>query len=257
MSDVVVRDRRGRVEVITINRPDARNAINPEVAMALEAAFDETDADDGVWALVVTGAGEKAFSAGMDLKAFASGGAAGLVTRKGGFAGMVTRGFNKPVIAAVNGHALAGGFEIALACDLVVAAEHATFGLPEVKRGIMAGAGGPIRLSRRVPQSLALELVMTGEAIDAQRALSLGLVNRVVPADRVVDEAVALAEQINGNAPVPVRLSRRLVREALYLSEEDAWKRSNEYMGQVLQTEDVIEGPRAFAEKRKPEWKGR
>lgn len=251
----VTTERRGRVEIITIDRPDARNAVNADVAHGLEAAYDAAEGDDEVWAMVLTGAGDKAFCAGMDLKAFLTGELP--ITDKGGFGGTASRAFEKPLIVAANGAALAGGFEVVLAADLVVAAEHATFGIPEVKRGLMAAAGGLFRLPKRVPMAIALELAMTGEAISAQRALDVGLVNRVVPAERVLDEAVALAELVCENAPVAVRLSRKLVRDAVDLTEAEGWKRTNEYMSQVMQTEDVMEGPRAFAEKRKPEWKAR
>lgn len=254
MSAVII-ERRGRVEVVTINRPEARNALNRETAEGLEGALDTADADDEVWAVVITGAGDKAFSAGMDLKAFMAG--EWPITKKGGFGGLTKRELEKPLVAAVNGHALAGGLELVLSCDLVVAAEHATFGIPEVKRGLIAAAGGLFRLPRKLPLNVALELAITGEPIDAARAHQLGLVNRVVPGDRVVDEAVALAELVCENAPLAVRLSRQLVREAPALTEEEGWARTDEYSSLIMQTEDVMEGPRAFAEKRKPQWKGR
>ena len=187
-TDPVLRARRGAVEIVTINRPEARNAINYETSAALADAFDEIEADDDVWAVVLTGAGDKAFCAGMDLKAFAGGGG-NVMGVSGGFAGITTRDFPKALIAACNGHALAGGFEIMLACDLVVAADHATFGIPEVKRGLVAGAGGAIRLAKRISLARALELGMTGDAVDAQTVHQLGLVNRVVPASKVLDTA--------------------------------------------------------------------
>jgi enoyl-CoA hydratase len=167
----------------------------------------------------------------------------------------VTRDFPKPLVAAVNGPALAGGFEIVLACDLVVAADTARFGIPEVQRGLMAAAGALIRLPKRVPLAIALELTMTGDPITALRALDLGLVNRVVPAEQVLDEAVALAERIGENSPVAVRVSRQLVREALDLTEAEAWKRNNELSLEVFSGGDAIEGATAFAEKRKPVWR--
>ena len=174
----------GNVEILTINRPEARNAINGAVSKAMAAHMDELAEDPECWVVVVTGGGDKAFSAGMDLKAFSSGEGGDIMGASGGFAGLTQRDFPKPLIAAVNGSALAGGFEIMLSCDLVVAADHATFGIPEAKRGLIAGAGGLIRMPKRLPMAVALELAMTGDPIDAERAYALGLVNRVVPADR-------------------------------------------------------------------------
>jgi enoyl-CoA hydratase len=203
---------------------------------------------------VITGRGE-VFSAGADLKVVAQGNANEIARGKGGFAGVVTRDFPKPIIAAVNGPALAGGFEIVLACDLVVAADTARFGIPETKRGLMAAAGGLIRLPKRVPLAIALELAMTGDPIDAQRALQLGLVNRVVPAGQVMDEALALADRIGENSPAAVRASRQLVREAGELTEAEGWKRTIELMMPVFESGDAVEGATAFAEKRPPVWK--
>ena len=215
----VERERRGHVEILTINRPEARNAINGEVSTAMSSALDELENDDGCWVVVLTGAGDKAFSAGMDLKAFASGEGGAILSASGGFAGITRRRFPKPVIAAVNGAALAGGCEIMLACDMVVAADHATFGIPEAKRGLVAGAGGLLRLPKRLPLAIALELALTGDPIDAQRALALGLINRVVPAAKLMDEALALAGTIADNAPLAVRWSKRVMVRAADLSE--------------------------------------
>jgi enoyl-CoA hydratase/carnithine racemase len=216
--------------------------------------LDEVEDDPELRAVVLTGRGD-VFSAGADLKVVAQGKANDIARGKGGFAGVVTRDFPKPMIAAVNGPALAGGFEIVLACDLVVAAASARFGIPEVKRGLMAAAGGLIRLPKRVPLAIALELAMTGDAIDAARALQLGLVNRVVSADRVVDEAIALAERIGENSPIAVRNSRQLVREAAELTEDEGWARTLELMTPVFESGDAIEGATAFAEKRPPVWR--
>jgi enoyl-CoA hydratase len=252
---VVERERRGRVEILAIARPEARNAISGEVATAIEAALDDLEADDEVWAVVVTGRGPT-FSAGADLKAIAAGRGIDLMTKRGGFGGITQREFPKPLIAAVNGAALAGGFEIVLSCDLVVAADDAVFGLPEVTRGLFAAAGGLLRLPKRVPLALATELAITGDTIDAHRAHALGLVNRVVPREQVLDEALALAGRIAENAPIAVRNSLRMVREAGDLSEQDAWSRSRELAGEVASTKDAIEGATAFAEKRKPNWTG-
>jgi enoyl-CoA hydratase len=250
---VVLRERRGRVEVLTLNRPEARNAVNAELSGAMAEALDACEADSAVRAVVLTGAGP-VFCAGMDLKAFASGRGAGIVHERGGFGGIASRDFPKPIIAAVQGAALAGGLEIAISCDLVVAADDARFGIPEVTRGLMAAAGGVFRLPRLLPRAIALELAMTGDPIDARRAFELGLVNRVVPADRVVDEAVALAERIGENAPRAVRMSKQMVREGMYLPEDEAWKRSNQLAGEVMSSPDALEGATAFAEKRRPNW---
>jgi len=253
----VERERRGRVEVLTINRPEARNAINGDVSVAMAAALDALEGDDGCSVVVLTGAGDKAFSAGMDLKAFASGEGGAIMGGTGGFGGITQRQFPKPIIAAVNGAALAGGCEIMLSCDLVVAADHATFGIPEAKRGLVAGAGGLIRLPKRLPIAIALELALTGDSIDASRALQLGLVNRVVPAARLMDEALALADVIAENAPLAVRWSKYVMVRAAGVSEEEGWKLNAEAVAAVFTSADAMEGPVAFAEKRKPNWQGK
>ncbi len=254
---VVERERREHVEILTINRPEARNAINAEVSRAMSSALDELASDEDCAVVVLTGSGDKAFSAGMDLKAFASGEGESIMSTPGGFAGIVHRSFPKPIIAAVNGAALAGGCEIVLACDMAVASEHATFGIPETKRGLIAGAGALIRLPNRLPLAVALELALTGEAVDARRALVLGLVNRVVPADRLLEEALALAARISDNAPLAVRWSKKVMLGALSVPEEEAWKLNLEAMGVVFSSADAMEGSVAFAEKRKPNWQGR
>jgi enoyl-CoA hydratase len=245
------------VEILTINRPEARNAINGEVSQAMSSALDELENNDGCWVVILTGAGEKAFSAGMDLKAFASGEGGSIMGAPGGFAGITQRSFSKPIIAAVNGAALAGGCEIMLACDLVVAADHATFGIPEVKRGLFAGAGGLIRLPKRLPLAIALELALTGESIDADRALALGLVNRVVPVGRLIEEAFALADLIADNAPLAVRWTKKVVVGAVSVGDKEGWALNNEAVGIVFTSADAMEGPVAFAEKRKPRWQGK
>jgi enoyl-CoA hydratase len=251
---VVEFERKGTIALVTLNRPEARNAISPEVSQTMAAILDEVEADAGLRTVVITGNGD-VFCAGADLKVVASGKANDIASGKGGFAGIVTRNFPKPIIAAVQGPALAGGFEIVLACDLVVAADAAKFGIPEAKRGLMAAAGGLIRLPKRVPLAIALELAMTGDPIDADRALNLGLVNRVVPANQVVAEAIAIAERIGENSPIAVRMSRQLVIEAAEMSEQDGWKRTLELMMPVFESGDAIEGATAFAEKRAPVWK--
>jgi enoyl-CoA hydratase/carnithine racemase len=253
----VERERRGQVEILTINRPEARNAINGVVSTEMAVALDELETDAACAVVIVTGAGDKAFSAGMDLKAFASGEGGAIMGGTGGFGGITQREFPKPIIAAVNGAALAGGCEIMLSCDLVVAAEHATFGIPEAKRGLVAGAGGLIRLPKRLPLAIALELGLTGESIDANRALQLGLINRVVPAASLMDEALALAETIAANAPLAVRWTKRTMVHAAAVSEEEGWKLNAEAVGAVFSSADAMEGPVAFAEKRKPNWQGK
>jgi len=252
---VVERERQDRVGIIRLNRPEARNAVNDEVSQAIEDALDEFEADDGVGVVVVTGTGD-VFCAGADLKMVAKGEGFKIATKRGGFGGITTRDFPKPLIAAVNGPALAGGFEIVLACDLVVAADDARFGLPEVKRGLYAAAGGPFRLARRIPLATATEIVLTGDPIDAGRAHALGLVNRLVPRARVLDEALALAATISANGPVAIRNSLRMLREAVDLTEAEAWPRSNELAVEVFSTKDAIEGATAFADKRPPQWTG-
>ena len=257
MADEVQRQRRGHVEILTINRPEARNAINAAVSRGLGEAFDELTEDPDVWVVVLTGAGDKAFSSGMDLKAFAAGEGPEVSGASGGFGGITRRSFPKPTIAAVNGDALAGGFEIMLACDMAVAADHARFGIPEVTRGLVAAGGGLIRLPKRLPSAVALELALTGDLVDAARALQLGLVNRVVPGAQVLDEALGLAERIAGNAPLAVAMSKDVMTRAAEVSEAEGWKISNAAMRVVFASDDAREGPVAFAEKRSPRWTGK
>ena len=243
--------------ILTINRPEARNANNGPVSLAMSGFMDELAEDPDCWVVVITGSGDKAFSAGMDLKAFSGGEGGDIMGASGGFGGLTQRTFPKPIIAAVNGSALAGGFEIMLSCDLVVAAEHATFGIPEAKRGLIAGAGGLIRMPKRLPIAIALELAMTGDAIDAARAFELGLVNRVVPSSVVIEEAVSLADRIAANAPLAVRYSKSVMKQAAELSEAEGWKINAEAVGVVFTSADAMEGPVAFAEKRPPNWQGK
>ncbi len=257
MADEVLRERRGHVEILTINRPEARNAINGAVSTGIAAALDELAEDPEAWVVILTGSGDKAFSAGMDLKAFAAGEGATVMGAPGGFGGIARRDFPKPLIAAVNGSALAGGLEIALSCDLVVAADHAVFGIPEASRGLIAGAGGLFRLPRRVPLAVALELALTGDPIDADRAFQLGLVNRVVPRHQLMDEALVLAERIAGNAPLAVRYSKAVMLQSLGAGDTEGWRLTDEAVGVVFSSSDAMEGPVAFAEKRRPNWQGR
>jgi len=249
-------EQRGPFAVVTINRPDARNAINAEVAQGIEDAIDRIEADDAIWVGILTGV-PPVFCAGADLKEINAGRGATLSTERGGFAGFVQRERTKPVIAAVDGPALAGGTEIVLASDLVVASTTATFGIPEVKRSLVAAAGGLFRLGRKIPLNIAMELTLTGDPIDASRAHHFGLVNRLVEPGQALDEAVALAEQICANAPVAVRESRKIVLEATNAPDEVGWRMSAEGMAKAMSSEDFSEGLTAFIEKRKPQWKGR
>jgi enoyl-CoA hydratase len=254
MADEVLRERRGHIELLTINRPEARNAINRATALALSDALDECETDDDVWVVVLTGAGNKAFSAGMDLKAFATGEFP--ITEKG-FAGLTKRDFPKPLIAAANGSALAGGFEMMISCDMVVAADHAMFGIPEASRGLVAGAGGLIRLPKRVPLTIAFELALTADPISAARAYELGLVNHVVHGDVVLDVAIALAERIAKNAPLAVRTSKDVMRRVGELTEAEAWVVNDEAFAMIGFSADAMEGATAFAEKRDANWQGK
>ncbi len=247
------RERRGKVEILRLNRPEARNAINPETAREIQAALDDIEADRHVWCVILTGAGP-VFCAGADLNVVAAGRGIDNMLERGGFAGLVEREVSKPIIAAINGAALAGGFEIALACDFVVAAEDAVFGLPEVQRGLLAAAGGPVRLAQRVPLAVALEITVLGEPITAARALELGLVNRVVPAAEVLDAALAMADRIIANSPAAVRGARELVRGAADATDAEAWALSRRIMREVGTSPDGIEGATAFVEKRAPNW---
>jgi enoyl-CoA hydratase len=250
----VERERRDNVEILRINRPEARNAINGDVSEQMSAALDELENEKDCLAVIITGTGDAAFSAGMDLKAFAAGELGRIASVHGGFAGVAQRDFPKPLIAALNGHALAGGCEIMLACDMVVAADHAMIGIPETKRGLIAGGGGLIRLPRRLPLAIALELGLTGEPIPAKRAYELGLVNRVVPAEQVLDEAVVLAGLVAANAPIAVRWSKRIMKASQYLTEQEGWQLTGEGAQEVFSSPDALEGAVAFAEKRPPRW---
>jgi enoyl-CoA hydratase len=246
----------GRVAVLTINRPEARNAVNGDVARGMEEAIDRLEGDDDTWIGVVAGEGP-VFSAGADLKAIAAGQAADLQTKRGGFGGIAARDRTKPLIAAVDGPALAGGCEIVLSCDLVVASTNARFGIPEVKRSLVAAAGGLFRLPRALPRNVAMELALTGDPIDAERAHAFGLVNELVEPGTALEAALALAERINANAPVAVRQSRRVVVEGMLADDDTAWKVTVDAMAKAMATEDFAEGPLAFIEKRAPQWKGR
>jgi enoyl-CoA hydratase/carnithine racemase len=245
------------VALVTLNRPEARNAVNGAVAHGLDAAVKRVEADDSIWLAILTGAGPHAFCAGADLKEVAAGNGAALSTPDGGFGGFVRAPRRKPWIAAAQGHALAGGLELLLACDMAVAAEGATLGLPEVKRSLVAAAGGVFRLPQRIPRAIAFEMIATGEPITAARAAALGLVNAAVPADQVMEAALRLAARIAVNAPVAVRESLAIARRAEELDDAALWTLSGAASRGIRETEDFKEGPRAFIEKRAPVWVGR
>ena len=243
------------IAVVTLNRPAARNAINNEMALALHAIVERTEADPDIWVVVLTGNGPDVFCAGADLKEVAAGRGANLFTANG-FAGFVDSKRKKPWIAAVNGKALAGGFEIVLACDLVVASSGASFGLPEVSRGLLAAAGGLYRLPRALPRNIAIEMVVTADTLDAPRAAAMGLVNRVVERVRVLPVALDLAGRITRNAPVAVRESLEVARRVHDLDEAQLRALTKAGRDRAHASEDFKEGPRAFIEKRLPRWTG-
>jgi enoyl-CoA hydratase len=255
MSDeAILTERRDGVLVITINRPDARNSVNGAVANGMAAALDELDSDDELRVGIVTGAGGY-FSAGMDLKAFVQGESPYAGDR--GFAGITQRASKKPLIAAIEGFALAGGFEVALSCDLIVASREARFGIPEVKRSLVAAGGALLRLPRRIPYHLAMELALTGEPIDAERAQELGIVNRLAEPGKALDTALELAQQIVKNAPLALIASKQIIEQSPEWSSAEMWTKQGEISGPVFVSEDAREGATAFAEKREPVWRGR
>ncbi|MGN6188126.1 MAG: crotonase/enoyl-CoA hydratase family protein [Conexibacter sp.] len=255
MSDqAVLTEVRGDVLLVTLNRPEQRNAVNGAVATGIAAALDRLDDDTALRVGVLTGAG-KGFCAGMDLKAFVAGESPSVEGR--GFAGIVRRASAKPLIAAVEGFAVAGGFEIALACDLIVAARGARFGIPEVKRGLVAAGGALLRLPRRIPYHLAMELALTGDFVDAERAFELGLVNRLTEPGGAVEGALSLAEAIAANGPLALAASKRILVEAPSWPADAVWERQAEISDPVRASADAREGSLAFAEKRPPRWQGR
>jgi enoyl-CoA hydratase len=253
MSEAVQTEVADGVAVITIDRPQARNAVNGEVARGIAAAVEDFDARQDVAVIVLTGAAGT-FCAGMDLKAFLAGDAP--VVEGRGFAGLVERPPAKPLIAAVEGYALAGGFELVLACDLVVASEEAKFGLPEVRRGLVAGAGGLIRLRTRIPYHLAMEIALTGEHVPAARLAEAGLVNRLVPAGQALAAARELAARVALGAPLALTASKRVVVESADWPAAEAFARQQDIIGPVFGSKDAMEGAIAFAEKRAPVWRG-
>ncbi|MDX2381359.1 MAG: crotonase/enoyl-CoA hydratase family protein [Acidimicrobiia bacterium] len=251
MSDesAVLTEVRGRVLLITLNRPEAMNAVNTELAQALAAAIGHLDGDSGLTTGVLTGAG-RGFCAGMDLKAFAAGGP------PKGFDRFLRNGSRKPLIAAIEGFALAGGLEVALTCDLLVAAEGAKLGIPEVGVGLFAAGGAMLRLPRRVPYSVAMEMALTADPITAEEAHAYGLVARVAPRGSTVDVAMELAERIARNAPLGVAVSKQMIQAQAGVTEEEFWDLQTPYVGTIFRSDDAKEGPAAFAEKRAPNWSG-
>ncbi|UTI64230.1 crotonase/enoyl-CoA hydratase family protein [Paraconexibacter antarcticus] len=250
----VLTERRGSVLVITLNRPEVRNAVNKGLAEGVAAALDELDADDGLTAAIVTGTGGY-FCAGMDLGAFAKGESPWIDGR--GFAGITQRASAKPVIAAIEGFAVAGGLEIALSCDLIVAAKGAKMGIPEAKRSLVAAAGGLLRLPRRMPYHAVMELALTGDPMPAERFHDFGVVNRLAEPGEALDVALGLAEQLAKNGPLALIASKRIIEEQVDWSLEEMWQKQGEIAGPVLTSEDAREGAVAFKERRDPVWKSR
>jgi enoyl-CoA hydratase len=246
----------GHQAVITINRPEARNAVNEEVACGIEEAIDRLEADDALWVGILAGV-PPVFCAGADLKEINAGRAASLHTARGGFGGITRRKRTKPIIAAVDGPALAGGTEITLACDLIVASTAASFGIPEVKRSLVAAGGGLFRLPRKLPFNLAMEMALTGDPVDAARAHHFGLINVLCEPGQALENAKELARRIEANAPVAVRASRHVVLAAMTEDEDTGWRLSGEGMAKAMGSEDSKEGLVAFIEKRPPNWTGR
>lgn len=255
MSELVTLERIGKVVLITLNRPEARNAINLETAQALAQALDEFDADPSIAVGVLTGA-NNTFCAGMDLKAFAKTGQRPYVGDRG-FAGICERPPAKPLIAAVEGYCLAGGFEIALSCDLIVAADSANFGLPEVKRGIVPGSGGMVRLPSRIPYHMAMEMVLTGGIYPAARMAELGLVSRLAEAGKATEQALALAEQIAANGPLAVQTAKSIISQSRDWRQSDLFDLQRPRIAGIFTSADAKEGATAFAEKREPVWQGK
>lgn len=252
---IVEYETRGRVAIITLNRPEARNAVSNELAVAVEEAVDRIEGDDEIW-MGILAANGSVFSAGADLKAIASGNA-NLGTERGGFGGFVVRERTKPVIAAVDGVAVAGGCELVLACDMVVASTNAAFGLPEVKRCLVAMAGGTARLPKKLPPNIAMELALTGDNLSAERAASFGLVNILCEPGEVIDKALELADRVNANAPLAVRATREAVLGGALVDDLEGIRIAARAYRPVAGSEDAKEGPLAFVEKRPPVWQGR
>ena len=259
--DNILFEKKGHLAYVTLNRPERRNAIDPATSAELKDAFEAFKADDDLWVAILTGAGDKAFSAGADLLAMSqslSGGDGDSGALNAPFAG-ITRGYEcwKPIIAAIHGYCLAGGLELALSCDIRIAADNAQFGLPEPKRAIIPGATGTQRLPRAVPLAFAMELLLTGDRFDAETALRFGLVSRVVPREQLMETAETIAQSILKNGPLAVRYIKQAVMQGREMSFEDGIRLESELAGKVFRTEDAREGPLAFAEKREPQYKGK
>ncbi|MEV8031656.1 crotonase/enoyl-CoA hydratase family protein [Streptomyces sp. NPDC002742] len=254
MSDEVLVERRDGVQIITINRPQAKNALNLAVARGIAEAVDELDASDDLRVGVLTGAGGT-FSAGMDLKAFLRGESPAIEGR--GLAGITITPPKKPLIGAAEGWALAGGFELLLACDLVVAGDTARFGVPEVTRSLVAAAGGALLLPRRIPYAIAMEMLLTGDPITAQRGAEVGLVNRLVPAGTALEAALELAARVASAGPLAVAATKRIARSSADWTLAEGWEEQERIIAPVFVSEDAREGAAAFAEKRSPVWNGR
>ncbi|MCB1687889.1 MAG: crotonase/enoyl-CoA hydratase family protein [Halioglobus sp.] len=254
MANEVLVDVTDGIMTVTLNRPEAKNAVNRAVAVSVAAAMDELDSNDNIHVAIITGAGGT-FCAGMDLKAFVTGEMPMVEGR--GFAGLTEAPPRKPLIGAVEGYALAGGLEVAITCDLLVTADDAKFGIPEVKRGLAAAAGGLVRLPRQIPSRLAMELAITGDFITAQRAYEIGLVNQVVASGTALDAAKAMAARIVANGPLAVAISKQVIQESASWSAEEMWQKQQEIVMPIFGSEDAMEGSIAFAEKRAPNWKGK
>jgi enoyl-CoA hydratase/carnithine racemase len=257
-TDVVLYETAGdHVAIVTLNRPEKRNAVNGALARAMDACVKRAEADPDIRVVILASSNDSVFCAGADLAEVAKGGPVEMATPDGGFAGLVDAKRRKPWIAAAKGAVLAGGLELCLACEMIVAAEDARFGLPEVKRSLVAGEGGVYRLPKVVPRAVALEMIATGDPIDARRAYEIGLVNRLAPREAVLDAAKALARSIAVNAPLAVYESIAVAKQAVSLGDEEGHALARQALRRLSTTEDYAEGPRAFVEKRAPVWKGR
>ncbi len=259
----VLTERQGHILIVTINRPEARNAVNAAVHTGIGTALEEAESDPEIRVVIITGAGDKSFCAGADLVALSRGESLApddAEQQAWGFGGFAAHPISKPVIGAVNGFAFGGGCELALMCDLVVAADTAQFALPEVKVGLFAAAGGAFRLAQQLPRKLAMEYMLTGDPIPAARAAEFGFVNRVVPIAELMPTAIALAEKIAANAPLSVQASKRValgIQDGRIAADAPYWEHNSRERAALMRSEDAREGPLAFAQKRKPEWKAR